>query len=300
VDTTTDDVRDAGPARARADVAAVVLTRGDRIEDLDVAVASVVAQHDVRVSVVVVWNGVPIAPAAPAAARHVRLADNVGIPAGRNAGAAHTAAPLVLFLDDDARLLGDGLLAAAVERFHREDRLAVVCPRIVDDEGRTAQRHVPRLGRRGAARPGPVTTFLGGVSVVRREAFDEVGGFEGELFYSMEETDLAWRLIDRGWSIFYDPDLRVAHPKTDPSRHAASLWRTARNRVWIAHRLLPVPLAVTYLATWLAIGAIRSPSAVGVLLAGYRNGWRTRIGPRRPIRWRTVARLARLGRPPVV
>ena len=33
---------------------------------------------------------------------------------------------------------------------------------------------------------------------------------------------------------------------------------------------------------------------------GFAGGWRTPCGPRRPMRWRTVWRLTRLGRPPVV
>ena len=121
----------------------------------------------------------------------------------------------------------------------------------------TAQRHVPRIGGRSALRGGSVTTFLGGASIVRREAFDEVGGYEGALFYSMEETDLAWRLIDRGWSIWYDPELIVEHPRTTPARHDDSLRRTARNRVWIAHRLLPAILAIAYLGVWFVITAVR-------------------------------------------
>jgi hypothetical protein len=43
----------------------------------------------------------------------------------------------------------------------------------------------------------------------------------------------------------------------------------------------------------------RDPSAVRVWLAGFAEGWRTDPGPRRPMRWRTVARLARLGQPPI-
>ena len=33
---------------------------------------------------------------------------------------------------------------------------------------------------------------------------------------------------------------------------------------------------------------------------GFREGWSTPCGPRRPMKWRTVWRLTRLGRPPVI
>ena len=33
---------------------------------------------------------------------------------------------------------------------------------------------------------------------------------------------------------------------------------------------------------------------------GFREGWRSPAGPRRPIKWRTVWRMTRLGRPPII
>jgi len=76
--------------------------------------------------------------------------------------------------------------------------------------------------------------------------------------------------------------------------------RTARNRMWIAHRHLPAVLGAAYLLDWLLITVVRDPRSGATVLAGYRAGWRGKIGPRRPIAWRTVWRLTRLGRPPVV
>jgi GT2 family glycosyltransferase len=286
------------PASPRVDV--VILTRGDRADALARAIASVRAQRGVETGVLVVWNGVPVPPTADPDARHLSTEENLGIPAGRNLGAAAVTAPLVLFLDDDAALQRDDLLATAAARFAADARLAVISPRIVDEHGDTAQRHVPRVGRRGVDRGGPVALFLGGVAIVRRAAFEEVGGFAGELFYAMEETDLAWRLADRGWSIVYAPELAVFHPRTDPTRHPDAIRRTARNRVWVVHRSLPAPLAVGHLLVWLGIEALRRPRELPTFVSGYRLGWRTRIGPRRPIRWATVARLTRLGRPPIV
>jgi GT2 family glycosyltransferase len=271
------------------------------------AVRSVRAQRDVEAEVVVVWNGGqvgrgdadPDAVGVDVPVRHVRLPDNVGIPAGRNEGARASDAPLLFFLDDDAELVEESTLSSVAGLFARPD-LGAVSLRIVDEHGETAQRHVPRWGKRRADRSGEVTAFLGGATVVRRAAFDDAGGYEGAFFYSLEETDLAWRLLDRGWSIWYAADLRVQHPRTSPARHPGATRRTARNRVWLVHRLLPSPLAATYLMTWFAIGALRAPRSVSSVAGGYWEGWRTRVGPRRPIGWRTVWRLTRIGRPPVV
>jgi GT2 family glycosyltransferase len=287
-----------------ADVAAVVLTRGDRPEALRDALRSVAAQRDVVVETVVVWNGCKALDLPDGLVdRHVELASNVGIPGGRNVGAAEAEAPILLFLDDDARVLDDATLAAIAKEFADDPQLGVLSMRLVDERGDTTSRHVPRIGTGGADRSGEVTSFLGGACCIRAAAFASVGGYPGEFFYAMEETDLAWRMIDAGWTIRYAPDREVFHPHTEPSRHPDAAWRTARNRAWLAHRLLPWPLVPVYLGNWLVITAARSlrrRALLGAYVRGITTGWRTRIGPRRSLRWRTVWRLTRLGRPPIV
>ena len=74
------------------------------------------------------------------------LPENVGIPAGRNIGAAAADAGLVMFLDDDAELLDPGLLATVVDRFDADPGLGAMAIRLVDEDGRTQRRHVPAAG----------------------------------------------------------------------------------------------------------------------------------------------------------
>ena len=76
---------------------------------------------------------------------------------------------------------------------------------------------------------------------------------------------------------------------------------TARNRVWVARRNLPAPLVPVYLGVWAAAIAVRThrPGPVKAWWRGFAQGWRGEPGPRRPIRWATVARMTALGRPPL-
>jgi GT2 family glycosyltransferase len=282
-------------------VATVILTMGNRPDALDAACRSVRGQHSVDVDIVIVWNGTHRDDSLPGGGvRHVETPHNVGIPEGRNIGLQSADSDVVFFLDDDAEVLSAGALASALEQFERSPRLAAIGFRLVDEEGATAARHVPRIGAAGSSRSGMVTAFLGGAVAIRTKAFNAVGGYCGPYFYAMEETDLALRLIDAGWNIRFDANLHVFHPKSTPSRHVDALQRTARNRVWLAHRLLPAPIALAYLLNWLVIGTIRDPRSFKSTVRAYRDGWRKRIGPRLPILWRTVWHLTKLGRPPVL
>lgn len=283
-----------------ADVSAVVLTTGNRPHDVRRAVESIRGQQGVSVEVVIVANGTDPAPFHDLADRVVAPAENAGIPGGRNDGAAAATAPVLLFLDDDARLVDDRALQRHLALFRENPRLGAVALRIVDEAGATSRRHIPRVGARDPGRSGPVTLFLGGAVLVRTAAFRDVGGYAAAFFYAMEESDLALRLADEAWEIHYDGLPAVFHPATEPSRHGDAAARTMRNRVWLAHRDLPVPLAILYVTNWMVISSLRHPRTAPTLLRAAVSGWRSRIGPRAPIGWRTVWRLTRLGRPPII
>lgn len=283
--------------RRRHQIAVVVLTQASRPLELVRALASVRLQRHVDVQLVIVVNGATPPDLGPCD-RLIVLPENVGIPGGRNIGAAAADADLVMFLDDDAELLDPEILATVVDRFGADPGLGAMSIRLVDEQGRTQRRHVPRLGRRSAERSGPVTYFVGAACVVRAKTFQGVDGFDSRFFYAMEESDLSWRVLDAGWSIWYSADLSVFHPRTAPSRHHGYAVLTARNRLWMAWRLLPVPLMLGYVTIW-ALAAVVRGAPVTDVLTGYRQAASARPS-RQPIRWRTVVRMTLLGRPPVV
>lgn len=274
----------------------ILLTMGDRPVELAAAVESIEV-HDPDGDVLVVGNGAQVA--APGRARVLALPDNIGIPGGRQAAIEAVEAELCIFLDDDARVV-DIDIDAVDSAFRDDGALAAMSFRLVDEEGRSARRHVPRIGRRSAERGGDVATFLGGASVLRRSAVVGAGGYWPELFYGHEELDLAWRMLDRGGRIRYEPSVIVFHPATAIGRHAEGWARTGRNRVWVARRNLPWPLAIVHVSCWLLLGAWRTPDRAtrSSYVRGWRSGWSARIR-HEPIGWGTVVRLTRLGRPPV-
>lgn len=291
------EVEHGGGREPKHEIAVVVLTQANRPAELVRAIASVRAQEQVDLQLVLVVNGAH-PPRTEPSDRLVVLPENVGIPGGRNIGATAADAQLIMFLDDDAELLDTGLLAAVVDRFKADPRLGAMAIRLIDEDGRTQRRHIPRLGSRSAEKSGPVTYFVGAACVVRTATFHGVDGFDGRFFYAMEESDLSWRVLDAGWSIWYSADLKAFHPRTAPSRHPGHARLTARNRLWMAWRLLPAPMFAGYLLTWTSLAVARG-ARPREMLAGYREAWSARPA-RQQIRWRTVVRMTLLGRPPVV
>ncbi|MFC5832255.1 glycosyltransferase family 2 protein [Nonomuraea insulae] len=286
---------------SRPAVGAVVLTMNDRPEEFPAAMTSLLSQEGIELDVVVVGNG--CAPdQVPDGVRTVELPANVGIPEGRNIGAANVKGDLIFFFDNDAVLPARDALCRLAAEFGRDPRRAFVQPRIADPvTGRTLRRWVPRLRASRPERAGTVTVMAEGVVMVRREVFEAAGGWPGHFFLFHEGIDLAWRLWDRGCVGHYAPGVVVHHPATDPGRHAAFYRLNARNRVWLALRNLPAPLIPFNLAAWalVTLWRFRDPAALRASLAGFAEGWRGGHGARTPMRWSTVARLVRAGRPPI-
>jgi GT2 family glycosyltransferase len=276
---------------------------GDRPAEVNRAIDSVLAQRGPRVELVVVGNGAEVT-GLPAGVRTVNLPENVGVAAGRNAGVEACGGDVVLFLDDDGWYPDTGLAAHVAGRFAADPALAVVSIRVVDPDGGPGARwHVPRLRAGDPGRSSVVTTFLGGACAIRRSAYLEAGGYPGGFFYGHEETDLAWRLLDRGYRLEYDAGVRMNHHSLPNARYDAFRRRDGRNRVLLARRNLPWPFAAVYLADWMALTVARERAKPGHLrpwFAGFAEGWRADPGGRHPISLRTAWRMTRAGRPPVI
>lgn len=282
-------------------IGVVVLTQGRRPLELDRALASVLDQQGVELDVVVVGNGWDPVGVRPGV-RTVALPTNLGIPAGRNAGVPHVRGDFLLFVDDDAALVGDDFAVRAASLFD-DPGLGIVQPRVDAGDDTSPTRWIPRIRKGDPARSSPVFSLWEGVLMARRTAFEKAGGWGDPYFYAHEGIELAWRVWDAGFEVWYRGDLVCAHPAIDPGRHDDYLHNNARNRVWLARRNLRWPLSWAYVATWTGIQVIRSvrdPARLRPWLGGWLAGWREAPGGRRPLAWRTVWRMTRHGRPPVI
>jgi GT2 family glycosyltransferase len=134
--------------------------------------------------------------------------------------------------------------------------------------------------------------------------FDEVGGWPGDFRFVHEGVDLGWRVMDAGHRIEYAGDIVALHPSPAATPHGYSFYYGSRNRAWLARRYLPLPLGVLYVANFgvRTLPRLRSWGDARDALRGYRDGLRGPAGARarRPLRARTLWRMLRAGRPPIM
>jgi GT2 family glycosyltransferase len=281
----------------------VVLTAGRRPHDLRAAVESLLAQRGVELDVVVVGNGCE-PDGVPDGVRVVALPADDGIPAGRNAGVPHTDGELLFFLDDDARLAAPDALARVAEAFAGDPALGLVQLHVepLQPGGVRSRDWVPRLRNGDPARSSDITVVWEGAVGMRRVAFERVGGWPAPFRFVHEGVDLGWRVIDAGYRVHYLGDVVVLHPSPTGTPHHYSYYFGARNRVWLARRYLPLPLGALYVTAFAlrTVPRLKSRRAVQEAVRGYRDGMRGPCAGRSRLSARTLLRMTRAGRPPIM
>jgi N-acetylglucosaminyl-diphospho-decaprenol L-rhamnosyltransferase len=78
-----------------------------------------------------------------------------------------------------------------------------------------------RLALRGAwnpDRPRRIPWAVGAFLLVRRAAWEEVGGFDPAQWMSAEDLDLGWRMREAGWVTRYEPTAVVHHEESSATR----------------------------------------------------------------------------------
>lgn len=190
----------------------------------------------------------------------------------RNDAAGLATSTLLAFVDAD-HTLAPGWTAAAFALLADPSVSAVGADYRAPDDGTWVQRMYDNLRAR-APQPRRVDWLPSGNLIVRKAAFDSVGGFDTGL-ESCEDVDLCRRLREAGGTIIASDTLRSVHhgdPRSLRALFLAELWRGRDNlRVTLRERLTlssAVGLGVT-LMHLLALTAV----AIGVVTAAF-GGWR--------------------------
>ncbi len=253
---------------------AVVVVSHNSAVHLDACLASIATQFgstdDVMDEVVVVDNDSSDRSAVVVAGypfvRWVPTGANLGFGSGANRGVAATAAqPYVAILNPDV-ILQPHCLERLVEVLTDRPDLAAVGPNVLNLDGsrypsaRTFPSLIDAAGHAllGSMVPGNSFTkryvgigqpdwISGTAMVVRRSAFEQVGGFDEAYFMYVEDVDLCWRWRQAGWRVDRVQSAVLHHAIGGSSEaapfamivaHHRSLWRFAQRCTTGTKRLL--------------------------------------------------------------
>jgi GT2 family glycosyltransferase len=241
-------------------------------------------------------------------ARLIEPGENLGFGRAVNLVAARTAAPWLVVANADVAPHA-GALDALLEAGRADPQAGVVAPRLVLPDG-SAQHSVfafPTIGVTLAAqsglaqlvrplgeqlllpghfdpdRPRDVPWAVAAFLLVRRTAWDAVGGFDESLWMYAEDLDLGWRMQRAGWRARYEPRAVVDHESGASTTHA---WGDARWERW---------QRASYAWMLRRMGVVRTRAVAAIAVAGSAVRWAllaaaARIAPGRYARRRDAAR----------
>jgi GT2 family glycosyltransferase len=216
---------------------------------------------------------------------HLTLPRNIGFAAAVNLGVARVAAATVMVLNADT-VLEPGCIAALQRALEADDELGGAQPRILqlDEDGQRADPSDAPLYSAGQAlladgraleegageaqapgwlAPAEVFGVCGAACLLRRELFDDLGGYDETYFAFYEDVDLNVRARIAGWRFAYVPDAVVWHVGNASWRQeferpdAENARLVARNRLatqlkYVPLRALPRIAAVEVGSLWRA------------------------------------------------
>lgn len=224
-------------------VSYVIVTRNRR-DTLLRTIAKLQANPDLRREqweLIVVDNASEDDTAEAVVAHHhgahvIRLQENEGVPA-RNYALPVAKGRYVVFLDDDSYPL-PGTLAKALPYMATHAKTAALVARVILPDGSFEAPAMPAV-------------TLGGASIIRRTALQQVGGFAPEFFRQAEEYDFSFRLWKAGYKVERFEDALFGHDKVATGRCSALTRKMdLRNNLILVERYLPRPLRRAYRRDW--------------------------------------------------
>ncbi len=205
----------------------------------------------------------------------VNVPENIGAGSGRNMLARHAAGDVCVFMDDDTYSddpnMGDKIASyfsgASSEK-------TVVVFSILDETGALFTNYIPRFDKTPQAEDTPCTCLMAGGFAIRKQFFDQTGGFWPRLDpYGYEDRELGFRLLAQGAQMLWSRHIAIHHDKEeDPNVNPRWMHCMLPHHGWVAIRHLPWRYVLSYLAhgwPYFGLKAIR----YGLMGAYLRSVW---------------------------
>ncbi|MBN1428776.1 MAG: glycosyltransferase family 2 protein [Anaerolineae bacterium] len=161
---------------------------------------------------------------------------NAGYAKGNNIGLEAGQGRYVFLLNPDTRVIGSAI-SGMIDYLDAHPQVGVIGPQLLNEDGsvQSSRRRFPTLGTaffestwlqsiapravldryymrdRSDAETTTVDWLHGAALVARREAVEQVGGFDEGFFMYSEELDWQRRIKLAGWEIVYYPQAQIVH-----------------------------------------------------------------------------------------
>lgn len=185
--------------------------------------------------------------------KFIHLKENKGV-YGRNVGIEASNGKYVVTLDDDVSGLSLSDLGKIDDFFNNNPDAGALCFKVLDALTKGIVNWIHHCKpEEYAGKVFSTYEITEGAVAFKKEVLNETGLYPANFFISHEGPDLAYRIINKGYKVYYSPNITVLHAHAVEGR---ANWRRyyfdTRNSIWLAARnynlkmlLSRLPIALT-------------------------------------------------------
>jgi len=162
----------------------------------------------------------------------IRNSENLGFARANNLAMRQARGKYIILLNSDT-VLKEKTVSGLISFLEMTPEAAMTGPRMVDQNGKLQnsydnfpslltellnksllRRFFPKhfSGKTATAEaPFEVDSLIGACIAIRSEAIRDVGMFDEDFFFFLEETDWCFRMRKAGWKIFHQPEVVIVH-----------------------------------------------------------------------------------------
>jgi GT2 family glycosyltransferase len=210
---------DPSPQMTSCDVSIVIVTYNS-LDCIDECLNSVSTQRGVAFEIIIIDNNSSDGTAEKLRKngwRVIENKENIGFGRACNQAFEQTAGKYIYFINPDAQLMGENSLAQLYERMKRAPEWGLAGTKVLEGDGEYESKPSLTYPGQGQAfykfsKPsGSIAWVIGASLIIRRDLFQELGGFDPRFFLYSEETDLCLRARKKGHAIGYVHEVVVNH-----------------------------------------------------------------------------------------
>jgi GT2 family glycosyltransferase len=183
--------------------------------------------------------------------------ENAGFGAGNNFGATKARGEYLLFLNNDTVVKDKGILDM-VSFMSKDQEVAILGGQLRNFNG-TLQASIGKfytlfnafllllgMQRFGLLDQSPGTIsevdwVKGAILMIRKEIFEQLGGFDKKIFMYTEDMELCYRAKQKGYKIYFYPYIQVFHEEQGSSNRTFAIVNIYKNLLYFYKKHRPYP-----------------------------------------------------------
>lgn len=204
--------------------------------------------------------------------RLIRMPSNLGVLA-YNIGFANAQGKYIVALDDDCTLRPD-TLQKLMERFQQSPKNIG----ILDFNWFNPVENYYHVDLSEETKSSEKYSFGGGACMFKKKVFNKVGYYDADLFLWLHEVDLALRILDAGFKIYFAQDIVIDHYEEKGKLRKKKIFYNARNKTLLVIKHFSFrffPLLILRDLVWIFLLPYRKGSLKALYygIKGYITGW---------------------------